>query len=103
MVNDSQLEGLKAKIAAAKAEGARTVLEVGIQGRIRPPQVFADVTPDMEIAREEIFGPLVGVIKADDEARALELANASDFGLSSSVFTQNPDRGVQFSPVSGPE
>lgn len=97
VVNDSQLEGLKVKIASAKAEGARTVLEGEIQGRIVPPHVFADVTPDMEIAREEIFGPLVGVLKADDEAHALELANASEFGLSSSVFTQNLDRGVQFS------
>jgi acyl-CoA reductase-like NAD-dependent aldehyde dehydrogenase len=97
VVNDSQLEGLKAKIAAAKAEGALTVLEGEIHGRVVPPHVFADVTPDMEIAREEIFGPLVGVIKADDEAHALKLANASEFGLSSSVFTQDLDRGVQFS------
>jgi aldehyde dehydrogenase (NAD+) len=97
VVNDSQLEGLKAKIAAAKAEGARTVLEAPIKGRIVPPHVFADVTPDMEIAREEIFGPLVGVLKAQDESHALQLANASAYGLSSSVFTQNLDRGVQFS------
>lgn len=96
VINDSQLEGLKAKIAGAKAEGARTVLEGQIQGRVVPPHVFADVTADMEIAREEIFGPLVGVIKADNEAHALELANASEFGLSSSVFTQDLDRGVQF-------
>lgn len=96
VINDSQLEALKAKIAGAKAEGARTVLEGQIQGRVVPPHVFADVTADMEIAREEIFGPLVGVIKADNEAHALELANASEFGLSSSVFTQDLDRGVQF-------
>ena len=96
VVNDSQLEGLKTKIATAKAEGARTVLEGEITGRIVPPHVFADVSPDMEIAREEIFGPLVGIIKANNEAHALELANASEFGLSSSVFTQDLDRGVQF-------
>lgn len=97
VVNDSQLEGLKEKIATAKSEGARTVLEGQIEGRTVPPHVFADVTPEMEIAREEIFGPLVGILKADDEAHALELANASVYGLSSSVFTQNLDRGVQFS------
>jgi aldehyde dehydrogenase (NAD+) len=50
----------------------------------------------MEIAREEIFGPLVGIIRAEDEAHALELANASNFGLSSSVFTQDTERGVRF-------
>ncbi|WP_426990689.1 aldehyde dehydrogenase family protein [Pseudarthrobacter sp. Y6] len=84
-------------MATAKAEGARTVLEDEITGRIVPPHVFADVSPDMEIAREEIFGPLVGIIKANDEAHALELANASEIGLSSSVFTQDLERGVQFS------
>lgn len=97
LVNDSQLESVREKIASAKKEGARTVLEGEIHGRVVPPHVFADVTADMEIAREEIFGPLVGVLKAEDEAHALELANASVYGLSSSVFTQDIDRGVQFS------
>lgn len=97
VVNDSQLESLKRKIETARSEGARTVLDGPIQGRLVPAHVFADVTPEMEIAREEIFGPLVGVLKADDEAHALELANHGDFGLASSVFTQNLDRGVRFS------
>lgn len=96
VINDSQLEGLRQKIATAKAEGARTVVEGPIEGRVVAPHVFADVTPDMEIAREEIFGPLVGILKADDAEHALELANDSAFGLSSSVFTQDLDRGVQF-------
>ncbi|WP_411731764.1 aldehyde dehydrogenase family protein [Paeniglutamicibacter sp.] len=96
VVNDSQLEGLKQKIALAREEGARTVVDGEILGRLVPPHVFADVEPDMEIAREEIFGPLVGVLKATDEAHALELANAGSFGLASSVFTQDLDRGVRF-------
>ncbi|MDQ0618426.1 aldehyde dehydrogenase family protein [Arthrobacter globiformis] len=97
VINDSQLNGLKAKIDRALAEGARAVLDGEIKGRIVPPHVFVDVTPDMEIAREEIFGPLVGVLKADDEAHALELANASDFGLAAALFTQDVDKGVRFS------
>ena len=96
VVNDSQLESLKRKIATARQEGARTVLDGEIEGRVIPPHIFADVTSEMEIAREEIFGPLVGVMKANDEAHALELANEGRFGLASSVFTQNLDRGVQF-------
>jgi aldehyde dehydrogenase (NAD+) len=63
---------------------------------VLPPHVFADVTKDMGIAREEIFGPLVGILRADDEPHALELANDSSFGLSSAVFTTNTERGVQF-------
>ena len=67
-----------------------------IDGRVVPPHVFADVTPDMEIAREEIFGPMVAVLKAEDEDHALELANDHVYGLSSAVFTQDLDRGVPF-------
>lgn len=96
VVNDSQLDGLKKKIEEARKAGARVALDGEIEGRVVPPHVFADVTPDMEIAREEIFGPLVAVLRADDEEHALELANDHEFGLSSAVFTQNIDRGLQF-------
>ncbi len=96
VVNDSQLAGLKQKIAWAQEAGARTVVEGEISGRVVPPHVFADVTPDMEIAREEIFGPVVAILRAEDETHALQLANDHVFGLSSAVFTQNLDRGLQF-------
>ncbi|QCO98230.1 aldehyde dehydrogenase family protein [Arthrobacter sp. 24S4-2] len=96
LINDSQLAGIREKIALAKSEGARVALEGSINGRVVSPHVFADVTADMEIAREEIFGPLVGIIRAEDEAHALELANASNFGLSSAVFTKDTERGVRF-------
>lgn len=96
VVNDSQLHGLQQKIAGAKEAGARVLVGGEIDGRVIPPHVFADVTADMEIAREEIFGPMVAVLRADDEAHALELANDHEFGLSSSVFTQNLDRGLRF-------
>ncbi|MGO1192896.1 MAG: aldehyde dehydrogenase family protein [Nesterenkonia sp.] len=95
VVNDSQLEGLKKKIAGAEAAGARAVVSGQISGRVVPPHVFADVTADMEIAREETFGPMVAILKAEDEAHALQLANDHAYGLSSAVFTQNIDRGVQ--------
>ena len=50
----------------------------------------------MEIARDEIFGPLVGLLRARDEAHALELANASEYGLSSAVFSRDLERAVRF-------
>jgi aldehyde dehydrogenase (NAD+) len=50
----------------------------------------------MEIARDEIFGPLIGLLRARDEAHALELANASEYGLSSAVFSRDLERGVAF-------
>ncbi|NYT24684.1 aldehyde dehydrogenase family protein [Alcaligenaceae bacterium] len=96
VINQRQLEGLKAKIGKAKAEGATLLLGGEPQGNVMPPHVFGDVTADMEIAREEIFGPLVGIQSARDAEHALELANGSDYGLSSAVFTGDLARGVQF-------
>ncbi|MCU1717949.1 4-hydroxybenzaldehyde dehydrogenase [Pseudomonas sp. 5P_3.1_Bac2] len=96
VINAKQLAGLKDKVATAIAEGAKVLVANAPQGNVMPPHVFADVTADMEIAREEIFGPLVGIQCARDEAHALELANMSEYGLSSAVFTENLERGVQF-------
>lgn len=53
------------------------------------PTVFANVTPDMVIAREEIFGPVLAILRARDFDRALEIANGSEFGLSASIQTRN--------------
>ena len=96
VVNDQQLETLKKKIAGAEADGARALVSGEIEGRVVPPHLWVDVTPDMEIVREEIFGPMTVVLKARDEAHALELANDHEFGLSSAVFTQDLDRGLRF-------
>ncbi|MNZ16328.1 putative aldehyde dehydrogenase AldY [compost metagenome] len=96
VINARQLAGLQQKIATASAEGARLLLGGEAQGNVMPPHVFGDVTADMEIAREEIFGPLVGIQCARDAEHALELANSSEYGLSSAVFTSSLERGVQF-------
>lgn len=96
IINDDQLASVTAKIERAHAEGARAVVTGPIQGRVIAPQVFADVTPGMELFREEIFGPVVGVVRAVDEVDALRLANDTEFGLSSSVFTRDLERGVRF-------
>jgi aldehyde dehydrogenase (NAD+) len=96
VINSKQLQGLSEKIRLAKEQGARVVLDGQVDGNVLPPHIFADVTPDMEIAREEIFGPVVGIIRAQDEKHALQLANDSSFGLSSAVFTGSPERGVAF-------
>ena len=56
------------------------------------PTVFADVTNDMKIAREEIFGPVLAIIPFKDEAEALAIANDTPYGLGNYVQTQDPDR-----------
>lgn len=96
VINAKQLDGLKTKIATALEEGASHLVGNEAQGNVMPPHVFGNVTPDMEIAREEIFGPLVGIQSARDADHALELANSSEYGLSSAVFTRDISRGVQF-------
>ena len=84
-------------IAIGVAEGARLVT-----GGARPahlnrgyyvePTLFADVTSDMRIAREEIFGPVLSVLACDDEDEAVAIANDTDFGLYGAVFTHDRDR-----------
>ncbi|MBP8924775.1 MAG: aldehyde dehydrogenase family protein [Pseudomonadales bacterium] len=96
IINQSQLDGLQQKIARAKEQGATVLLEGEIHGQMMPPHVFGDVTPGMEISTDEIFGPLVGIQKARDEQQALELANSTEFGLSSAVFSGDLDRGLRF-------
>jgi acyl-CoA reductase-like NAD-dependent aldehyde dehydrogenase len=60
------------------------------------PTVLDGVSPDMEIAREETFGPVVPVIEIGSAAQALELTNASPFGLTAAVFTSDLERGLAF-------
>ena len=96
MINAKQLSGLLHKVELAKQEGATMLVGGAAQGNVLPPHVFGNVTADMDIAREEIFGPLVGIQSATDEQHALVLANQSEYGLSSAVFTASLERGVRF-------
>lgn len=84
-------------IAQGKAEGARLVTGGGRpadlnRGYYIEPTVFGNVSNDCTIAREEIFGPVLSVIPALDEEDAIAIANATIYGLNSSVFTNDPER-----------
>ena len=96
VINARQMDGLKEKVRLAQEEGAELLLGDEPQGNVMPPQVFGKVTAEMEIAREEVFGPLVGIQSARDAAHALELANSTEYGLSSTVFTSDISRGLAF-------
>ena len=67
-----------------------------IQRAVLPPHVFVDVRNDMQIAQDEMFGPIVPIIKVNDEAEALRVANDTQYGLSSAVFTRDRELGVRF-------
>jgi betaine-aldehyde dehydrogenase len=86
-------------IATARAEGARLVCGGGPpsdpalgDGFFVEPTVFADVTADMTIAREEIFGPVLSVLRWDDEAAMLEQVNRPEYGLTCSIWTNDLTR-----------
>ncbi|WP_299561278.1 betaine-aldehyde dehydrogenase [uncultured Sulfitobacter sp.] len=95
MVSEHQMKIALDYIAKGEAEGAR--LAYGGKAIDRPgfymqPCVFADVTDDMVIAREEIFGPVMAVLDFEDETEVLARANATEFGLAAGVFTNNLTR-----------
>ena len=80
------------------SEGARVVSGGDIpdgDGFYLTPAIVADVTNDMRIAREEIFGPVVSVIPFDTEEEAIRISNDSDYGLSGSLWTGNATRAIR--------
>ncbi len=96
IINEKQVKSLKEKIATAQEEGAKMILSGDINGQVVPPHIFTEVTRDMDLSRNEVFGPLVGIIRAKDEADALSIANDSMYGLSSAVFTKDMATGLRF-------
>src|SRR5690349_5189885 len=65
--------------------------EIPPQGYFIPPTIFTDVKPNMRIAREEIFGPVLSVIKVRDLDEAIEVANGTDYALTGGFFSRSPD------------
>ena len=97
LVDEGQMRTVLSYIEAGNSEGARAVAG-GRQARTETggyyvePTVFDGVNNQMKIAREEIFGPVMSIIRFADEAEAVKIANASPYGLQASVWSDNVNR-----------
>ena len=101
--SESQFNTVIEYIEKGKQEGAKLIHggEVLIGGEYTngffvTPAVFEDVTTEMAIAQEEIFGPVIALIKAADLEEAIEMANNTKYGLSASIFTSNINSILEF-------
>jgi aldehyde dehydrogenase (NAD+) len=91
-VDDAQFEKVMSYIAAGKQEGASLLAggnRVGDRGYFVEPTVFGDVKDDMKIAREEIFGPVMSILKFKDIDEVVERSNRSEYGLAAAVWTRD--------------
>lgn len=90
------LKFLQAQVNDAVSKGARLELGGQIQegkGNFYPPTLLLNANHSMDVMREETFGPLIGVMKVKDDAEAVALMNDSEYGLTSSVYCKNAERG----------
>ena len=100
IISEAQMQRVLDYIAIGKAEGAEAVTggsRCERRGYFVQPTVFAGVTGNMRIAREEIFGPVLSVIPFEDEEEALALANGTDYSLAAAVWTRDIDRAQRMS------
>jgi acyl-CoA reductase-like NAD-dependent aldehyde dehydrogenase len=102
LVTQAQQKRVLDYLRIGQEEGARIAARADLptdpelaNGFFVPPTLFVDVKPDMRIAQEEIFGPVVSMIPFDDEAAAVQIANGTPFGLVASVYTSDHQRGVR--------
>jgi len=101
MVSARQLDRVLGYVDRGRTENARLILGGDrlagewANGFYMAPTIFDDVRPDMAIAREEIFGPVLSVMSFDDEGEAIRIANDNPLGLGSAVWTSDLDRAIR--------
>jgi acyl-CoA reductase-like NAD-dependent aldehyde dehydrogenase len=102
LVSDTQRDRVRGYIQKGIDEGAKLIAggpeqpEDLPQGYFVKPTVFSEVAPDMTIAQEEIFGPVLSIIPYDSEDEAAEIANNTIYGLAGGVWSDDPEHAKQF-------
>jgi acyl-CoA reductase-like NAD-dependent aldehyde dehydrogenase len=100
LVNASGLQKIDSQVKESVKEGAEVLTggeHIGKKGYFYRPTVLKNVNPKMQIAQEEVFGPVAPIIVAGDEVEAIELANDSEYGLGASIWTQDLDKAERLS------
>jgi aldehyde dehydrogenase (NAD+) len=99
LVSETQQKRVLEYIEIGKKEGAKLIygggVPEGFEGFFVEPTLFADVTNNMRIAREEIFGPVLSVIKAKDEDDAVKIANDTEYGLAGGVWSADTEKALR--------
>jgi acyl-CoA reductase-like NAD-dependent aldehyde dehydrogenase len=100
LVNAGGLKKIDSQVKESVKEGAEVLTggeQIGKKGYFYRPTVLKNVNPKMQIAQEEVFGPVAPIIVAGDEVEAIELANDSEYGLGASIWTQDLDKAERLS------
>ena len=98
MVSEGQRDRAAQMVSDAQGQGATVATggrKMNIPGAFLEPTILTDVTPDMTIANEEVFGPVLSVLKFSTDAEAIKIANGTPYGLVGGVFTSNLDRATR--------
>lgn len=96
MIRKQDAERVSTWIDEAVASGAKIAVGGSREGTLVAPTLLTDVTPDMKVSCEELFGPAVGVARAENLREAIALANDSRYGLSAGIFTRDIDAALRF-------
>ena len=101
LINEAAVDTVHRYVEIGQDEGATLVMGGspatvdGLEGHFYEPTLFTDVTPNMTIAQEEIFGPVLATFEVSSYEEAVEVANNTKFGLSSSIYTLDVNRSFQ--------
>jgi acyl-CoA reductase-like NAD-dependent aldehyde dehydrogenase len=102
LVNAKSLENMEGIVNRTMKSGAELLTggkRFNGKGYFFKPTIFKNVSPEMEIAQEEVFGPVAPIITANDEKQALAIANDSKFGLGASIWTQDLEKAEKLSSM----
>ena len=95
LINNKQVENVEKLLQASIAAGAKVTLEGKTEGNVIYPWILTEVTNDMPVAANEVFGPVCSVIRVHSAEEAVTLANDTEYGLSGCLWTKDVYRGMQ--------